>query len=123
MKGLLSFIISVALYIVLGLILWNIVCSNIDVLSKTLEDLSEYKLWTYSGLTLAIAIVCSILLGTDSTDFSFWVVSINFLIALLVNQWESAWPSVNLIFTIIYNLVNIGLIALLVRSFFDKNSN
>ena len=70
MKGFLSFIIAVILYIVLGLIAWNIVCSKIDIPSKTLEELADYRLYTYSGITLVLTFLIPIINGSSISNES-----------------------------------------------------
>lgn len=126
MKGFLSFVIAVILYLVLGLIAWNIVCSIIDIPSKTIEQLADYRLFTYSGITLALTFLIPIFEGSSISDDSyipiFIILGINLGIAILMNHWENIWPSVSVIFTIIYNLVNILWITLLIRALFPENN-
>lgn len=127
MKGFLSFIIAIVIYIVLGLIAWNIVCSIIDIPSKTLEELADYRLFTYSGITLALTFVIPVFDGSSISDDSylpiFIILGINLGIAILINHWQNVWPSVSLIFTIIYNLVNILWLTLLIRALFPEENN
>ena len=111
MKTFLSIVFAIVAYIVLGLIAWNIVCSNMDVLSKTIEELADNRLYTYTGVTcgiIGLILIFSNLSKTDEMIFAYGIVLIiNFAIALAVNHWESIWDSVSIIFTILYNLVNI----------------
>ena len=111
MKTFLSIVFAIVTYIVLGLIVWNIVCSNMDVLSKTIEELADNRLYTYTGVTCGIIGLILIFRNLSKTDEMFFaytiVLIINFAIALAVNHWESIWDSVSIIFTILYNLVNI----------------
>lgn len=127
MKGFLSFIIAIVIYIVLGLIAWNIVCSIIDIPSKTLEELADYRLFTYSGITLALTFIIPVFDGSSISDDSylpiFIILGINLGIAILINHWENVWPSVSVIFTIIYNLVNILWLTLLIRALFPEENN
>lgn len=127
MKGFLSFIIAVILYIVLGLIAWNIVCSIIDIPSKTLEELADYRLYTYSGITLVLTFLIPIINGSSISDESetsiFITLGINLGIAILINHWENVWQSVSVIFTIIYNLFNILWLTFLIRAMFPENKN
>ena len=126
MKGFLSFIIAVVAYLVLGLIAWNIVCSCIDVPTKTLVQLADYRIWTYSGLTLALVyIIPYILTGHDPLDDGGFVVfliplAINVIVALVVNHWEGIWPSVSILLSLVYNIVNVVYITLMVRGFFEE---
>ena len=127
MKGFLSFIIAIVIYIVLGLIAWNIVCSIIDIPSKTLEELADYRLFTYSGITLALTFIIPVFDGSSIPDDSylpiFIILGINLGIAILINHWQNVWPSVSVIFTIIYNLVNILWLTLLIRALFPEENN
>ena len=111
MKTFLSIVFAIVAYIVLGLIAWNIVCSNLDVLSKTIEELADNRLYTYTGVTcgiIGLILIFRNLSKTDEMIFAYGIVLIiNFAIALAVNHWESIWDSVSIIFTILYNLVNI----------------
>lgn len=127
MKGFLSFIIAIVIYIVLGLIAWNIVCSIIDIPSKTLEELADYRLFTYSGITLALTFIIPVFDGSSISDDSylpiFIILGINLGIAILINHWKNVWPSVSVIFTIIYNLVNILWLTFLIRALFPEENN
>lgn len=111
MKGFLSFVIALLLYLVLGLIAWNIVCSIIDIPSKTIEQLADYRLFTYSGVTLAVTFLIPIFDGSSFSEDSFFpifiILGINLGVVIAINHWENIWPSVSVIFTIIYNLVNV----------------
>ena len=127
MKGFLSFIIAVVLYLVLGLIAWNIVCSIIDFPSKTIEELADYRLFTYSGITLALTFLIPIFDGgsidLDDSYIPIIILGINLGVAILINHWENVWQSVSVIFTIIYNLFNILWITLFIRFLFPENNN
>ena len=111
MKTFLSIVFAIVAYIVLGLIAWNIVCSNMDVLSKTIEELADNRLYTYTGVTcgiIGLILIFRNLSKTDEMIFAYGIVLIiNFAIALAVNHWESIWDSVSIIFTLLYNIVNI----------------
>ena len=82
-----------------------------DVLSKTIEELADTKLYTYTGVTcgiIGLTLIFKDLREADKMIFAYGIVLIiNFAIALAVNHWESIWDSVSIIFTILYNLVNI----------------
>ncbi|MBQ5388312.1 MAG: hypothetical protein IIU55_04465 [Paludibacteraceae bacterium] len=128
MKKFLSLVIAAAVYVILGLISWNIVCSIIDLPSKTLIELADYRLWTYSGITFALIYLLQYILeGRDPFDnigngyFLFLIpLILNVVIGLFVNHWEGAWQSVNIIFTIIYNVINIAYITIYVYFILDK---
>lgn len=128
MKKFLSLVIATAVYVILGLISWNIVCSIIDLPSKTLIELADYRLWTYSGITFVLIYLLQYILeGKDPFDnigngyFLFLIpLILNVVIGLFVNHWEGAWQSVNIIFTIIYNVINIAYITIYVYFILDK---
>lgn len=128
MKKFLSLVIATAVYVILGLISWNIVCSIIDLPSKTLIELADYRLWTYSGITFVLIYLLQYILeGKDPFDnigkgyFLFLIpLILNVVIGLFVNHWEGAWQSVNIIFTIIYNVVNVAYITIYVYFILDK---
>lgn len=128
MKKFLSLVIAATVYVILGLISWNIVCSIIDLPSKTLIELADYRLWTYSGITFALIYLLQYILeGRDPFDnigngyFLFLIpLILNVVIGLFVNHWEGAWQSVNIIFTIIYNVINIAYITIYVYFILDK---
>lgn len=111
MKTFLSIVFAIVAYIILGLIAWNIVCSNMDVLSKTIEELADKRLYTYTGVTcgiIGLILIFRDLRKADKMLFAYAIVLIiNFTIALAVNHWESIWDSVSIIFTLLYNIVNI----------------
>ena len=111
MKTFLSIVFAIVAYIVLGLIAWNIVCSNMDVLSKTIEELADKRLYTYTGVTcgiIGLILIFRDLRKADKMLFAYAIVLIiNFAIALAVNHWESIWDSVSIIYTLLYNIVNI----------------
>ena len=128
MKKFLSLVIATAVYVILGLISWNIVCSIIDLPSKTLIELEDYRLWTYSGITFVLIYLLQYILERkDPFDnigkgyFLFLIpLILNVVIGLFVNHWEGAWQSVNIIFTIIYNVVNVAYITIYVYFILDK---
>lgn len=80
MKGFLSFVIAVIAYLILGLIAWNIVCSIVDIQTKTLLELADYRVMTYSCITLILSFI---LLGGDCIDGSLIVLGINLGIAIV----------------------------------------
>ena len=54
------------------------------------------------------------------TTFVLIALGINVGIALLVNHWEGAWEVVSLIFAILYNLVNIIVMTIMMRTAIDQ---
>ena len=133
MKGFVSFIAAAAIYLIAGIICWNIVCSVMDIGKLTLVQLADYRLLTYSVLTLGVSL--AVWAMTDSAKFASqkdydaysWmaviVVLVNYLIGVAVNHWESIWDVVATIFTIIYNVVNIGLLTLYIFIPLSDTSN
>ena len=55
----------------------------------------------------------------NMTTFVLIALGINVGIALLVNHWEGAWEVVSLIFAILYNLVNIIVMTIMMRTAID----
>ena len=82
-----------------------------DIGKLTLVQLADYRLLTYSVLTLGVSL--AVWAMTDSAKFASqkdydaysWmaviVVLVNYLIGVAVNHWESVWDVVATIFTII----------------------
>ena len=122
MKGFVSFIAAAAIYFLAGIICWNIVCSVMDIGKLTIIQLADYRLTTYSVLTAAVSL--AVWAMADSGKFASqkdydaysWmaviVVVVNLVVGIAVNHWESVWNVVATIFTVIYNMVNVGLMAL-----------
>ncbi len=133
MKGFVSFIAAAAIYFIAGIICWNIVCSVMDIGKLTLVQLADYRLLTYSALTVAVSL--AVWAMTDSSKFASlkdynaysWMVVIvavvNYFIGVAVNHWESVWDVVATIFTIIYNVINIGLLTLYIYIPLSDTSN
>jgi hypothetical protein len=123
MKAFVSFIIAAILYIVVGLIAWNIVCSIIDYPSMTLIELADYRIYTYSAIPMIIYFIAFLFIGGDEGALGFvgFLLALNAGVAIATNHWEGMWPSVGLIFTIIYNLVNVIFISFVVRMCFNDN--
>lgn len=123
MKAILSFIISIAIYLGIGLIAWNIVYSLIDLNSVTVVALSNYRLCTYSAVTLLCFYILPFLIGTNTNDDVegyyigvTMIIGINLLVMIAINSWEDAWESVSTIVSIVYNLINIGYMAITIYS-------
>jgi hypothetical protein len=117
-----SFIIAIIVYIVLGLIAWNIVCSIIDVPSQTLVELADYRIYVYSGITFLVFVISLFDNDVKGVESFYAIMFVNTCIAIAVNHWENIWPSVSVIFTIIYNIVNVCFIAVSIMSFFFDES-
>ncbi len=122
MKYFISFIIAIVAYLVLGLIAWNIVYSNIDVMSKTLVELSDYRLFTYSGLTFILICILANIGGSCNEGFYFSIalfVAIPLIVALVANHWDGVWESVRILISLVYNLANILWISFIIRALFN----
>lgn len=126
MKTFISIIIAIAAYIIFGLIAWNIVCSNIDILSKTMVELADYKLYSYSAVTAIL--LCGLPhLSSSKIENEYYItvlimIGVNLGIAIAVNHWESAWEIVSSILSILYNLVNIILITLTIYALLKETT-
>ena len=123
MKGFISFIIAVILYIAGGLIAWNIVCSIIDFPSMTLIELADYRVCTYSAIPMVVMLISFLYYGGDEGALWFveFLLALNAGIAIATNHWEGMWPSVGVIFTIIYNVVNVAFITFIIRMCFNDS--
>ena len=62
-KSIVCLIIAAAIYFIVGLIAWNIVCSWVDISSCTLVEISNYRIYTYSGIALISAVIAEIRAG------------------------------------------------------------
>jgi hypothetical protein len=118
MKWFISFIIAIVAYLILGLIAWNIVCSIIDISSKTLVELADYRIYTYSGVAIVLSFLCCI--NVDNPEWLFGILVINTGLAIGVSHWESIWASVALILAIVYNLVNVLIMTISIRVLFGE---
>lgn len=123
MKGFVCFIACAAIYLIMGIIAWNIVCSIIDIGPRTLIELSDYRLYIYTAIAGLVSLVIIHVFSKSTsgeqegmTTFVLIALGINVGIALLVNHWEGAWEVVSLIFTILYNLVNIIVMTIMMRA-------
>lgn len=126
MKGFICFVACIAIYLILGIIVWNIVCSIIDIGPKTLIEVSDYRLYTYTAIAglFSLAVIYMFSKSTSGErdkmkTFVLIALGINVGIALLVNHWEGAWEVVSLIFAILYNLVNIIVMTIMMRTAID----
>ena len=123
MKGFISLIIAIILYVVLGLVAWNIVWSIIDYPSMTRVELADYRIYTYSGIPMVIMLISYLCIGGDESALWFveFLLALNAGIAIATNHWEGMWPSVGVIFTVLYNIVNVVFIAFIIRMFFNDS--
>lgn len=123
MKAFFSILISIAIYLGIGLIAWNIVFSFLDLDSVTVVALSNYRLCTYSAVTLLFFYILPFLIETGNGDDIegyyigvSMIIGINLLVMIAINSWEDAWESVSAIVSIVYNLINIGYMAITIYS-------
>ena len=109
LKYIVCLIIAAIIYFIVGLIAWNIVCSWVDISSCTLVEISNYRIYTYSGIAYISAAIADIKSGRD-IDGSY-ILLITAFLAAMTNQWESIWDNVAIILTILYNIINVIVMA------------
>ena len=120
-KSIVCLIIAAAIYFIVGLIAWNIVCSWVDISSCTLVEISNYRIYTYSGIALISAVIAEIRAGIKKgrdMDGACTILFITWFLAFMANYWENRWDSVAVILTILYNIVNI---AVMTYCFYKSN--
>lgn len=120
-KSIVCLIIAAAIYFIVGLIAWNIVCSWVDISSCTLVEISNYRIYTYSGIALISAVIAEIRAGIKKgrdMDEACTILFITGFLAFMANYWENIWDSVAVILTILYNIVNI---AVMTYCFYKSN--
>ena len=120
-KSIVCLIIAAAIYFIVGLIAWNIVCSWVDISSCTLVEISNYRIYTYSGIALISAVIAEIRAGIKKgrdMDGAYTILFITGFLAFMANYWENIWDSVAVILTILYNIVNI---AVMTYCFYKSN--
>lgn len=120
-KSIVCLIIAAAIYFIVGLIAWNIVCSWVDISSCTLVEISNYRIYTYSGIALISAVIAEIRAGIKKgrdMDGACTILFITGFLAFMANYWENIWDSVAVILSILYNIVNI---AVMTYCFYKSN--
>ena len=120
-KSIVCLIIAAAIYFIVGLIAWNIVCSWVDISSCTLVEISNYRIYTYSGIALISAVIAEIRAGIKKgrdMDGACTILFITGFLAFMANYWENIWDSVAVILTLLYNIVNI---AVMTYCFYKSN--
>lgn len=124
MKWIISFFVSIFVYLGLGLVAWNVVSSFQDIDSMTLVEIANCRLFTYSALTYIYVKLIPFILGDKTNDsfdiFIIAVIGINLIIAVIFNCWDGAWGSVITIMNVVYNLINVGLMTLMTRGIFSE---
>lgn len=113
-------IVAAIVYFIAGLIAWNIVCSWIDIQSCTIIELSDYRIFTYTGVAI-LSSLTSIIKEDLNKDSIITVLLVTGFIAYLTNHWENVWDSVALIITILYNIINIYIIGASFYEIIDKD--
>lgn len=122
-----SLVVSILIYILGGMIVWNLVCSfAIDVPNLPITTLEIYRLFTYSGLTGVVMLITQIIEDDctknreEAMTYFYVALGINLAIAIGVNYWNTVWDAVLFILGLIYNLGNIGIMTM---TFFAYNDN
>ena len=90
----------------MGVIVWNIIYSIINIETTTLKMLKIYEAFSYSLATC----LCSIFLywnNDKKLDKVSYLLGANSAIAVLIYNWEDIWLSVFVILGIIFNIVNV----------------
>ncbi|WP_297273016.1 hypothetical protein [uncultured Bacteroides sp.] len=113
-------IVAAIVYFIAGLIAWNIVCSWIDIQSCTIIELSDYRIFTYTGVAI-LSSLTAIIKEDLNKDSIITVLLVTGFIAYLTNHWENVWDSVALIITILYNIINIYIIGASFYEIIDKD--
>ena len=112
MRGFICFLAACAVYILGGLLIWYIVCSMIDVPSSTIEELEEYRLYSYAGFAALTTFV--ILLFSNESEKTYEIllgaILISFLIGIAANSWDLSSGAATIL-SIIYNIINIGAVT------------
>ena len=113
MKGINCFIAACAVYIIGGLLVWSAVTSCIDVLSCTIEELANYRLHCYSGVAGLVSLIAMLKANVvdKSMNILLGAIFVCWMIGILCNAWE-AEGIVAGIFTVVYNVVNVGVLTL-----------
>lgn len=112
--------VAAIVYFIAGLIAWNIVCSWIDIQSCTIIELSDYRIFTYTGVAI-LSSLTAIIKEDLNKDSIITVLLVTGFIAYLTNHWENVWDSVALIITILYNIINIYIIGASFYEIIDKD--
>lgn len=100
-----------AVYFLLGYIAWNGVYSLFDLDNVPITKISAYRIWTYSGVCM-LAIIALSAFKIINFDIAYlFVLGIGAYVAVQIDSWEDMWPAVSIIFTIVYNLFNIGVVV------------
>ena len=121
MKTVLSFIVAAASYVALGVITWNIVCKNIEWQNYTIYDLALLRLTTYSVVTAIIICLGMLFEGPSGKDKWYCLLALlftvfgNWAIGTLSEEVESFWSKISHLIAIFYNIVNVGLIYIVIR--------
>ena len=129
MKVVLSLIVAVVSYVALGVVTWNIVCKNIEWQSYTIYDLALLRLTTYSAVTAIIICLGIFFKGSSGKDKWYCLLALlftvfgNWVIGTLSEEAESFWSKISHLIAIFYNIVNVGLIYIVIRLNISKKLN
>lgn len=103
-------ITAVIIFFVVGIIAWNIIYSFIDVENISIVLLTDYKIATYSGVSIIATWFTLNAINTKNYEAyinNTVILGIAGIIACVVNHWENVWDSVALILTVLYVIVNV----------------
>ena len=126
MKTVLSFIVAAASYVALGVITWNIVCKNIEWQNYTIYDLALLRLTTYSVVTAIIICLGMLFEGSSGKDKWYCLLALlftvfgNWAIGTLSEESDGFWSKIPHLIAAFYNIINVGLLYIVVRLNLDK---
>ena len=78
-------IVAAIVYFIAGLIAWNIVCSWIDIQSCTIIELSDYRIFTYTGVAI-LSSLTAIIKEDLNKDSIITVLLVTGFIAYITNH-------------------------------------
>lgn len=113
MRGFICFIAACTIYILGGLLVWSIVSTMIDIPSSTIEELQNYRLYSYSGFAALITFVVLLFTNADDTTYEILLgaIAIGTGIGIVANVYELS-GGIALTLTIICNIINVGALTL-----------
>lgn len=103
-------IAALIIYFVVGIIAWNIIYSFIDVENISIVLLADYKIATYSGVSIIVTWFALNAINVKNYEVyinNTVILGVVGIIACVVNHWENVWDSTALILTVLYVIVNI----------------
>lgn len=113
MRGFICFIAACTIYILGGLLVWAIVSSMIDIPSSTIEELQNYRLYSYSGFAALATFVVLLFTNVDDTTYNILLgaIAIGTGIGIVANAYELS-EGVALAITVVCNIINVGALTL-----------